>query len=40
MHTALVSRLLREATLWEETTVEDETQLRSPAADVSASPMI
>jgi UDP-3-O-[3-hydroxymyristoyl] N-acetylglucosamine deacetylase len=40
MHTALVSRLLREVTLWEETTVEDETQPRSPAADVSAVPML
>jgi UDP-3-O-[3-hydroxymyristoyl] N-acetylglucosamine deacetylase len=29
MHTALVSRLLRDRTLWEETTVEDE---REPAS--------
>jgi hypothetical protein len=40
MHTALVSRLLRDGTLWEETTVEDQTPPRSPAAEVSASPLI
>ena len=29
MHTALVTRLLRDGTLWEETTVEDEPPARS-----------
>lgn len=40
MHTALVSRLLRDHTLWEETTVEDDAQPASPATGVSASPTL
>jgi UDP-3-O-[3-hydroxymyristoyl] N-acetylglucosamine deacetylase len=36
MHTALVSRLLRDHTLWEETTVDDEAQAVSAASGVSA----
>jgi UDP-3-O-[3-hydroxymyristoyl] N-acetylglucosamine deacetylase len=37
MHTALVSRLLRDHTLWEETTVDDEAEAVSAANGVSAS---
>jgi UDP-3-O-[3-hydroxymyristoyl] N-acetylglucosamine deacetylase len=37
MHTALVSRLLRDHTLWEETTVDDEAEPVSAASGVSAS---
>jgi UDP-3-O-[3-hydroxymyristoyl] N-acetylglucosamine deacetylase len=36
MHTALVSRLLRDRTLWEETTVEEEPSAEPLAAQVSA----
>jgi UDP-3-O-[3-hydroxymyristoyl] N-acetylglucosamine deacetylase len=31
MHTALVSRILRDRTFWEETTIEDEERSDSPA---------
>jgi len=31
MHTALVSRILRDRTFWEETTLEDEVWSDSPA---------
>jgi UDP-3-O-[3-hydroxymyristoyl] N-acetylglucosamine deacetylase len=34
MHTALVSRLLRDHTLWEETTVEDQRDPVAPSTDV------
>jgi UDP-3-O-[3-hydroxymyristoyl] N-acetylglucosamine deacetylase len=37
MHTALVSRLLRDRTLWEETTVEDSVQVGSPGLAMAAS---
>jgi len=40
MHTALVSRLLRDHSLWEETTVEDEVEPASQAAGVSAGSML
>src|SRR5581483_5568908 len=36
MHTALVSRLLRDRSLWEETTVEDDQIPRRPVAQASA----
>jgi hypothetical protein len=36
MHTALVSRLLRDHTLWEETTVEDERDHVPPSTHVMA----
>jgi len=39
MHTALVSRLLRDHSLWEETTVEDDVEPASQAAGVSAGSM-
>ena len=37
MHTALVSRLLRDRTLWEETTVEEDHQPASPSPSLPAS---
>jgi len=37
MHTALVSRLLRDRTLWEETTVEEEAESQAPVASLTAS---
>jgi hypothetical protein len=36
MHTALVSRLLRDRTLWEETTVEEESTVTPLATTMSA----
>jgi hypothetical protein len=36
MHTALVSRLLRDRTLWEETSIEEVAQAAAPAAHVMA----
>jgi UDP-3-O-[3-hydroxymyristoyl] N-acetylglucosamine deacetylase len=36
MHTALVSRILRDRTFWEETTIEDEERSESPAQPVEA----
>ncbi len=39
MHTALVSRLLRDRSLWEETTLEDEPRPDSASAGVSAGSM-
>jgi UDP-3-O-[3-hydroxymyristoyl] N-acetylglucosamine deacetylase len=39
MHTALVSRLLRDRTLWEETTVEEDHQPASPSLPASAEQM-
>jgi UDP-3-O-[3-hydroxymyristoyl] N-acetylglucosamine deacetylase len=36
MHTALVSRLLRDKSLWEETTVEEEVQPAAPAVSTMA----
>ena len=40
MHTALVSRLLRERTLWEETTVDEDRQPASLAAPAPAEQML
>jgi UDP-3-O-[3-hydroxymyristoyl] N-acetylglucosamine deacetylase len=38
MHTALVSRILRERSLWEETTLEDEPRVAAvPATQAAAS---
>ena len=39
MHTALVSRLLRDRTLWEETTVEDQNEPVVPLSRVMAGQM-
>ena len=36
MHTALVSRILRDRTFWEETTIDDEAQCNSPARHAEA----
>jgi UDP-3-O-[3-hydroxymyristoyl] N-acetylglucosamine deacetylase len=38
MHTALVSRLLRDKTLWEETTVEDGDTRATPILTCSPAP--
>ena len=38
MHTALVSRLLRDHSAWEETTVDDELRRDAPAAYAAAAP--
>jgi UDP-3-O-[3-hydroxymyristoyl] N-acetylglucosamine deacetylase len=40
MHTALVSRLLRDRTLWEETTVEDEQETASVSVHAMAGQMV
>jgi UDP-3-O-[3-hydroxymyristoyl] N-acetylglucosamine deacetylase len=40
MHTALVSRLLRDRTLWEETTMEEDRQPASPAVPAPAEQMV
>ncbi len=40
MHTALVSRLLRDHSLWEETTVEDEVSPVFAERDVTANPTL
>jgi len=40
MHTALVSRLLRDHTLWEETTLEDEVSPVFAERDVTANPTL
>jgi len=40
MHTALVSRLLRDRTLWEETTVEEDRQPASPSLPATAEQML
>ena len=40
MHTALVSRLLRDRTLWEETTMEEDRQPASPAVPAPAEQML
>ena len=40
MHTALVSRMLRDRTLWEETTVEEEEEAAAPVAHASAQPVV
>ncbi|HMB82474.1 MAG TPA: UDP-3-O-acyl-N-acetylglucosamine deacetylase, partial [Terriglobales bacterium] len=37
MHTALVSRILRDRSYWEETALEDETTVPAPAPAVSLS---
>ena len=39
MHTALVSRILKDRTLWEETTVDEEDRPMPAAAHVSAGQM-
>jgi UDP-3-O-[3-hydroxymyristoyl] N-acetylglucosamine deacetylase len=39
MHTALVSRILRDRSLWEETTVDDEMETASEAAPMAAQQM-
>jgi UDP-3-O-[3-hydroxymyristoyl] N-acetylglucosamine deacetylase len=39
MHTALVSRILRDHSLWEETTVEDETEAHTEAVPVTVQQM-
>jgi hypothetical protein len=39
MHTALVSRLLRDRTLWEETTVEDQRDQVVPSVHAMAGQM-
>jgi len=39
MHTALVSRLLRDRTLWEETTVEDQRDTIVPSVQAMAGQM-
>ncbi len=39
MHTALVSRLLRDHTLWEETTVEDQRDSVVPSVQAMAGQM-
>jgi hypothetical protein len=36
MHTALVSRILRDRTLWEETTVEEDSETITPLVPVVA----
>ena len=36
MHTALVSRILRDRTLWEETTVEEEEETSVPLVQAAA----
>jgi hypothetical protein len=36
MHTALVSRILRDRTLWEETTVEEEVEATVPLVQAAA----
>ena len=36
MHTALVSRILKDKTLWEETTVEDLSRSTSPTTEQTA----
>jgi UDP-3-O-[3-hydroxymyristoyl] N-acetylglucosamine deacetylase len=40
MHTALVSRILRDRTLWEETTVEEEDEAVAPLARAAAQPAV
>ncbi len=40
MHTALVSRILRDRTLWEETTVEEEAEPVAPLLRAAAQPAI
>jgi hypothetical protein len=39
MHTALVSRILRDRSLWEETTVSDEVETRVPLVRAAAPQM-
>jgi UDP-3-O-[3-hydroxymyristoyl] N-acetylglucosamine deacetylase len=40
MHTALVSRILRDRTLWEETTVEEEEEVDVPVLQETAQPVV
>jgi UDP-3-O-[3-hydroxymyristoyl] N-acetylglucosamine deacetylase len=40
MHTALVSRILRDRTFWEETTIDDEAQCNSPARHAEADQVV
>ena len=40
MHTALVSRILRDRTLWEETTVEEEEEPVAPLVRAAAQPAV
>ena len=40
MHTALVSRILRDRSLWEETTVEEDSEVVAPLANAVAQPAV
>jgi UDP-3-O-[3-hydroxymyristoyl] N-acetylglucosamine deacetylase len=40
MHTALVSRILRDRTFWEETTIDDEAPTDSPAQPAEATQLV
>jgi UDP-3-O-[3-hydroxymyristoyl] N-acetylglucosamine deacetylase len=40
MHTALVSRILRDRTLWEETTAEQEPAATVPLVQAAAQPVV
>jgi UDP-3-O-[3-hydroxymyristoyl] N-acetylglucosamine deacetylase len=40
MHTALVSRILRDRSLWEETTVEEDSEAVTPLVPAVAQPAI
>ena len=40
MHTALVSRILRDRTLWEETTVEEEEEAVTPLLHAAVQPVV
>ena len=40
MHTALVSRILRDRTLWEETTVEEEEEAVAPLLQAAVQPVV
>jgi hypothetical protein len=39
MHTALVTRILRDRTLWEETTVEEEEEAVAPLLQAAVQPV-
>ena len=40
MHTALVSRIMRDGSLWEETTLDDAANQKSDSAEIAMQPVI